>query len=163
MKNIYEVFEEFKKAPTHNEKISVLQRNSTWALRVLLQGTFDPNIKFVIDRVPYYKPDDSPPGLSFTSMHQELQRIYLFQEGNPRTSPNLSMDRREKILIQMLEGLEAKEAVVLMNMILKDQKVPGLDYDIVSEAFPSLLPPKPVITKGVKSGKTKKEKIPIQT
>jgi hypothetical protein len=29
---------------------------------------------------------------------------------------------------------------VYMNMILKDQKVEGLTYEIVKEAFPDLLP-----------------------
>jgi hypothetical protein len=44
------------------------------------------------------------------------------------------------LLIQILEALEASEADVFMNMILKDLKVKGLTYKIVQEAFPDLLP-----------------------
>ena len=138
MKNVYEIFEEFEKAKTKDEKIQVLRKNTCWALRNVLQGTFDPNIKFTVERVPLYKPGDSPPGMSYTSLHQELGRVYLFQEGNPKVPANLSEKRKEEILIQILEALEEKEAQVFMNMLLKKQKVPGLNAKIVKEAFPDL-------------------------
>lgn len=139
-KAIYEIFDEVEKAPTKKEKVEVLQKNSNYALRNVLKGTFDPNIQFVIDRVPYYKPSDSPVGLGYTSLYQELNRIYIFQKNNPKVDPNLSQERKEKILIQMLEALEKREAEVLMNMLLKKQKVKGLTYNVVKEAFPDILP-----------------------
>jgi len=140
MKNVYEIFTEFEKASTRDEKINVLRSNDGWALRNILKGSFDPNIKFVINKVPYYKPSDSPPGMSYSSIHKELDRVYLFEENNPRVSPNLSFKRKEEILIQILEVLEAKESEIFMNMLLKKQKVKGLTYAIVKEAFPDLLP-----------------------
>lgn len=139
-KAIYEIFDEVEKAPTKKEKVEVLQKNSNYALRNVLKGTFDPNIQFVIDKVPYYKPSDSPVGLGYTSLYQELTRIYIFQKNNPKVDPNLTQDRKEKILIQMLEALEKREAEVLMNMILKKQRVKGLTYNVVKEAFPDILP-----------------------
>lgn len=139
MKNVYEIFTEFEKASTRDEKINVLRSNDGWALRNILKGSFDPNIKFVINKVPYYKPSDSPPGMSYSSIHKELDRVYLFEENNPRVSPNLSFKRKEEILIQILEVLEAKESEIFMNMLLKKQKVKGLTYAIVKEAFPDLL------------------------
>jgi hypothetical protein len=139
MKNIYEIFSEFEKANSRDEKISVLRNNSGWALKNVLKGTFDPNIKFIFEQVPYYKPSDSPPGLSYSSIHKELERAYLFEVDNPRVSPNLSYKRKEEILIQILEVLESKESEIFMNMLLKKQKVKGLNYAIVKEAFPDLL------------------------
>ena len=139
MKNVYEIFTEFEKASTRDEKINVLRSNDGWALRNILKGSFDPNIKFVINKVPYYKPSDSPPGMSYSSIHKELDRVYLFEENNPRVSPNLSFKRKEEILIQILEVLEAKESEIFMNMLLKKQKVKGLTPAIVKEAFPDLL------------------------
>lgn len=138
-KSIYEVFEEFEKAPKKS-KVDVLRNNSTYALKNVLKGTFDPNVQFVIEKVPYYEPSDSPPGLGYTSIHQEIGRAYLFEANNPNVSPNLSLDRKEKILIQILEALEKREAEVFMNMLLKKQRVKGLDYKTVKEAFPELLP-----------------------
>ncbi len=136
--NIYEIFNEFEKANTRNEKIDVLRRHGNYALRSVLKGTFDPNVKFVIQNIPYYKPSDAPPGLGYTSINQELGRAYLFEENNPKVASNLSMKRREEILIQILESLEAKEAEVYMNMLLKKQRVEGMTTEIVKEAFPDL-------------------------
>ena len=139
MKNIYEIFTEFEKASTKEDRIAVLRKNSNYALKSVLKGTFDPNVRFSITEKPSYKPSDSPPGLGYTSIHQELGRVYLFESNNPKTSPNLSYERKKQILIQILESLESREAEVFMNMILKKQNVRNLDVNIVEEAFPGLL------------------------
>ena len=138
-KNIYEIFDEFEKAPSKQDKINVLRNNASYALKSVLKGTFSPNVAFTIDRVPYYNPSDSPPGLGYTNITQELGRAYLFEANNPKVDPNLSPARKEKILIQILEALEKREAEVFMNMLLKKQKVKGLDAKIVKEAFPDIL------------------------
>lgn len=140
MKNIYEIFAEFEKSETHHDRLCVLRFNGDYALKSVLKGTFDPNVQFDIDQVPYYKPGDSPPGLSYSSIHQELGRSYIFETNNPRTAPGLTKARKIQILTQILEMLEAREAEVYMNMLLKKQKVKGLTYEIVKEAFPDLLP-----------------------
>ena len=139
-KNIYEVFELFESAPTKKEKIEVLQKHASYALRNLLKGTYDPNIQFVIENVPYYSPSDSPPGLSYSSIHNEISRAYLFQKNHPKVDPNLTQQRKEQLLIQILETLEKKDAEIFVNMILKKQKVKGLSPSIVKEAFPDLIP-----------------------
>ena len=138
-KNIHEIFEEFEQASSRKDKIAVLQKNDSYALRQVLKGSFDPKIEFIIEKVPYYSPSDAPIGLGYTTISQELKRVYLFQKDNPKRDPNLSKERVEVILIQMLENLEAKEAVVFMNMLLKKQKVKGLTDKIVQEAFPGLI------------------------
>lgn len=139
MINIYEIFDQFVAAPTKAEKIDVLRKNDSYALRNVLKGTYDPSIQFVIERVPYYNPSDSPPGLGYSSIHQELSRVYLFEKNNPRVSPNLTDKRREQLLIGLLEAMEKREAEIFMNMLLKKQSVPGLNKKIVNEAFPGLL------------------------
>lgn len=138
MKNIYEIFDEFAKAETKQGRIEVLRKNDNQALRHVLRGSFDPSIEFAVESVPYYKPSDAPAGLGYTSINVELGRAYLFQKEHPKLDPNLTTERREKILIQILEALEAREAEVFMNMILKKQKVSGLNAKIVREAFPDL-------------------------
>lgn len=140
MKNIYEVFDEYVKAPTVDDKINILRTNSSYALRNVLRGTFDPNVKFVFNEIPAYKKSDAPPGLGYTSIHQELGRAYLFEVNNPRVSPTLTLERRKQILIQILESLEAREAEIFANMLLKRQNVEGLTYMMVRQAFPDLIP-----------------------
>lgn len=140
MKQVYEIFDEFEKAKTKKDKIAILQKNNNFALQTVLQAVFHPSVEFMIEKVPYYKPEQVPPGMGYSTIMQELDRLYLLIKGHPRSPEGLTDKRREEILIQMLESLEAKEAVVFMNMILKNLKVKGLDKNIVQEAFPGLLP-----------------------
>jgi hypothetical protein len=139
-KNMYEVFDEFEKRTTRDDKVAVLRFNGTWALRNVLKGTFDPEVQFVIEKAPTYRASDAPIGLGYTSIHQELGRTYLFEKNSPKVNPAMTQDRKEQILIQILEALEKREADIFMGMILKKQKVKGLTYSIVKEAFPDLLP-----------------------
>lgn len=139
IKNCYEILDEVAKATNDQDRKAILFYNKNYALKCILRAAFHPNIKFVFDRVPYYKPSDAPPGLSMSTLHTEINRIYLFEENNPRVSPDLTFERKEKLLIQILESLESREAVVLMNAILKDLKVPGLTKELALEVFPDLL------------------------
>jgi hypothetical protein len=140
MKNLYEVFEEFEKAPNRESRIAVLRNNDSYALKCVLNGTFNPYIRYVFEDIPPYRKSDSPPGMGYSSIHQELGRVYLFEVNNPRVDPNLSLERKKVILAQMLESLEEKEAKVFAGMIEKRLKVKGLTYKLVQEAFPGLLP-----------------------
>lgn len=140
MKNVYEVLEEVENANTKDERLNILRGNATWALRSTLKGVFDPNVQFVFEEIPAYTPSLDPAGLSPTSLHQELTRAYLFERDNPRVSNNLTYQRKVEILTQMLEALEAKEAKVLEGILTKKLKVKGLNYALVKEAFPDLLP-----------------------
>lgn len=138
-KNVYEVFEEIELAEDDFERIDMLRRNSSYALKSVLKGMFHPNIHFTITEEPKYKRSDSPIGMGYSNMTQELSRAYLFEANNPRVSPNLSMERKTQLLIQILECLEAKEADVFMAMLQKKPLV-GLTYEVVKEAFPDILP-----------------------
>jgi hypothetical protein len=139
MKNVYEILDDFVNAPTRAEKIEVLRKNGQFVLKSVLQGAYHPAIKFVIKKKPAYNISDAPPGLGYSNMDQELKRVYLFVENSPKVDRNLTYERKEQILIQILEALEAKEAEVFMNMLLKDLKVKGLTPKIIEEAFPGLL------------------------
>lgn len=140
MKNMYELFDEFVKAPDKESKIAVLRRDNRLVLKNVLQGAFHPAIQYVIKEAVPYKVSDSPPGMGYTSIEGEMKRIYLFVEGSQKVDPNLTLQRKKVILAQMLEAMEKREAEVFMGMILKDLKVKGLTYKIVQEAFPGLLP-----------------------
>jgi hypothetical protein len=139
IRNIYEVLDEFRTAKTKQDRIGVLRKNDNWALRNVLQAVFHPNVKFNV-KVPEYKKEHVPPGMSYDHMTSALQRAYLFQEGNPRTPPALTDKRKEELLIQILESLEPKEAEVFANMLKKDLKTPYLTEALVNEAFDGLLP-----------------------
>lgn len=142
IKNIYEVFDDFRNVKTKQDRIDVLRRNDNYALKNVLQGAFDPSIKFTIKKVPDYKKIDMPPGMSYSHMTEALSKVYLFVEGNGRRPAGLTDKRETELLIQILESLEEKEAEVYANMITKDLKIPYLTVNIINEAFPGLLPEK---------------------
>lgn len=139
-KNIYEVFDEFKKAKTKEERLSVLRNNDSWALKNVLMGAFHPDVKFVIKKIPEYRQVQTPVGFAYNHITDALGKVYLFMENNPKVSPNLTLERKEQLLIQILESLEKHEAEVFANMIKKDLKVPHLTAKLANEAFPGLLP-----------------------
>lgn len=140
MKNIYEVFDEVENAKTKKEKIEILQKNKSYALECVLRGMFHPNIKYKFNYVPNYRPSDAPGGMGYSSIALELDRVYLFEEGHPKAPPALTQERREQIFVQILEALEAREAEVFAGMITKKSPSKSIKYNLVSEAFPDLLP-----------------------
>lgn len=139
-KLICEIFGEIEAAKTKKDRLAILKFNDSYDLRCVLRGSFHPRIEYLINSVPLYKPNDSPDGLSGNTIINEIRRVYLFEKNNPNRAPNLSAKKMETILIQILESLEAREATVFMNMLLKKQKVKGLTYNLVKEAYPDLLP-----------------------
>lgn len=146
MKLVSELFEEVGKAKSIAEKIDLLRKGSkSLPVEILIQGAYHPNIEFVFSptELPDYKPDDVPKGMGYTDIPKELDRLYLFVKGSRKVDPNLSIQRRREILIQMLEAMEKNEAEVFLSMFKKDLSVYGITRRIASEAFPQLLPPLP--------------------
>lgn len=139
MKNVYEKFDEINAQPTLHDKLVTLRNNYDYTLGQVLKGTYDPNVEFVFDKIPDYKPSDAPPGLGYTSIAQELGRIYLFVKNSDRVSRDLTHKRKEEILIQILEALEAREAEVFAGILMKKQKL-DLSYDELRKVIPNLLP-----------------------
>lgn len=139
-KNIYEVFDDFKKAKNKVDRIAVLRKNDTKALRDVLIGAFHPSIQFTVDKVPDFRRVSMPPGMSYDHMSGALSRIYLFMAGNSRVPEGLTEKRKNEILIQILEALEEQEADVFISILKKDLKVPYLTPALIDEVFPNLLP-----------------------
>lgn len=135
-KSISEILEEASKASTNEDKIRILRANDSFALRVVLQYALDPNIKWLLPKgkVPY-KPSDYPDAHGV--LYKEARRLYLFVEGG---NPNLKQPRREYLYIELLESVDKKDAELLVA--IKDKKIPykGINYKLVKEAFPEILP-----------------------
>lgn len=139
--NVYEVLDKFESAETKDEKKNVLLSHSNSTFLEVLKNTFHPDVKFVFSKTPKkYIPSSSPPGLSQSSMNQEIKKCYLFMENHPNVSQNLTVEKKEILLIQVLESLEDREADVYMKMLGKNLKTKGLTYKLVKEVFPNLIP-----------------------
>jgi len=125
-------------------KIKILQQYDTQGLRMVLKAAFDPKIVWLVPEgnVPYIA-NDAPDGTEHTRLEQQARTLQNFvgvkQENgavNP-AKPEINTMRREMLFIQLLEGLSAGEAEVLVAVKNKtlNKTYKGLNASTVKEAF----------------------------
>jgi hypothetical protein len=140
MKNIYEVFDEFEEASSKSERMNVIQKNLSKTLVQVLELAFHPQYQWLITELPEnYVLPDTLPGISREQLSLQIRKLYLFRKGEP-TAEKLTPEKRNQLLLQMLESLEPREAEVVVGIFRKDLGVKGLTYKFVKEAFPNLIP-----------------------
>ena len=130
-----EVLDKVHKAKTKSEKVAILIVNDNSSLRMVLKASFDPKIEWVIPTgdVPYKK-NDAPMGTEHTVLQSEARKLWHFIKG---ADEETKQAQKERMFIQMCEGLHESEAQVLCDA--KDKKLhqvyKGLSKDVVREAF----------------------------
>lgn len=134
---ISEIFQKVSNAKTKAEKIKILQDNNTQALRSILIWNYDESVISMIPEgdVPY-TPNEAPAGTEHTVLEKEARKLYYFIKGGDES---LKQFQREKMFIQMLEGLHSSEAELLV--LVKDKKLQDkyrITKAVVQEAFPQI-------------------------
>lgn len=135
-----EIFKEFDKAKTREQRIAVLQKYgfaNVW-FREFLNYSFNPKIKFDIDKIPGYKPAVEPEGLCFSNLSNEMRRLYIFIQGHPKRVAKLSAKKESSILHSVLSTIHKDEAELLVKCFTKDLDIKFLTPSLVKEAFPNL-------------------------
>jgi hypothetical protein len=135
-----EILKEFSAQKTRKQKIAFLEKHKDNSnLKFLLQGSFDPNIKWRFDakKIPKYKPDDAPMGMNPSSLFVVLPKCSIFVNGHPKGS-NVTEKKLTELLIQLLESMHADESKLYVSMLKKKLKVKGLTEKLVLEVFPDL-------------------------
>lgn len=131
---LHEVLTKVNNAKDKPKKIEVLRKSDSQPLRQILKGAFDPKIEWELpEGVPPYKENEAPAGTEHTTLHTEARRLHYFIKG----ANTLTKAKREMMFIQMLEGLHAEEAALLINVKEKklNQVYKGLTDAVVKEAF----------------------------
>ena len=130
-----EIFTKVNNAKVKEEKIKVLKQHDSVPLRQVLKGAFDPKIEWDLpEGSPPYKVNEAPAGTEHTLLYTESKRLWHFVKGaDNRTSKT----RKEMLYIQMLEGLHADEAKLLISVKEKNLNTmyKGLTDAVVKEAF----------------------------
>ena len=128
-------------ASSKQERMKVIEKNLSKALVQVLELAYHPNFQWLVTEMPenYKIPTDMLPGLSPQTLSTQLRRLYLFQKGNPAAEV-LTVEKRNQLLLQLLESIEPREAEVVIGILSKDLGVKGLNYKFIKEAFPKLLP-----------------------
>lgn len=138
-KYISELFEEFEALKSRKAKMAFLKEHSDNDMfKAVLQGTFDPNIKWHIGKeFPSYVPDDAPLGLNPSSLLYEIPKCTVFAVGHPK-GKGVTPKRMTELLIQVLESMHPAESMIFEQMLKKKLKVNGLTEKLVLEVFPDL-------------------------
>ena len=135
---ISEVLRKVSNAKTKKEKIALLQKHNSQALRSLLIWNFDESVISMLPEgdVPY-TPNDAPVGTDHTRLEQEYKGFYRFVKGGQDSLKSL---KRESMFVQLLEGLSEEEAELLC--LVKDgnlnSKYKRITKAVVQEAFPAI-------------------------
>ena len=132
-----EVLQKVSNAKTKAQKIKILKELRTDALVSILIWNYDDSVKSMLPEgdVPY-KPNDAPVGTEHTRLLQEYRKLFHFVKGG---NDSLQRATRERMFIQMLEGLSAAEASLIC--LVKDKKLQK-KYKVtkacIDEAYPDI-------------------------
>ena len=132
---ISEIFTKINNAKDKPKKIEVLRQYDSPGMRMILKGAFDPKIEWDLPvGDPPYISNEAPAGTEHTYLEVEAKRLYNFAKGG---NDQLNKIRKETLFIQMLEGLHADEAKVLIDIKNKslNKTYKGLTSEMVKEAF----------------------------
>jgi len=133
---VAEFLEKVSKLKKKEEKVAALKANDSFVLRTILQGAFDPRIKWLLpEGEPPYKPNDLVDQENV--LIKDARKLAYFVEG---PYPGLKQVKREAMFIEMLETVAPADAKLLCA--IKEKKLPwkGITVDIVNEAFPGFIP-----------------------
>ena len=134
---ISEILRKVSNAKTKAEKIKLLRGHNSTALRQLLIINFDDSVISLLPEgdVPY-TPNDAPVGTDHSRLESEYRGLYRFFKGGAK----LPGSKRESMFIQLLEGLSAEEAELLV--LVKDGKLSSnykrITKAVIQEAFPAI-------------------------
>lgn len=132
---IAEILDKVSKVAKKEEKIEMLRKHDSSAIRTILKYALEPQIKWALpEGDPPYKPC---PYLDQENMlYSEARRLYLFIEGG---NPNLNKIKREALFIELLESIAPADAKLICAA--KDKKIPykGINVKLINEAYPGLI------------------------
>ena len=134
---ITEILQKVSSAKTKKEKVDLLQEYNNNGLRSILIINFDESLKFLLPEgeVPF-NPNDAPAGTEHTRLTQEYRGLYRFFKGGDASIKGM---RREQLFVQLLEGLHADEANMLVSACNQDlQSKYRITKAVVAEAFPQI-------------------------
>ncbi len=135
IKFVYEVIQEAQKAKTVEDKVAILKKNDSWALKDVLRGTYDEAVKWLL-------PEGQPPYTACeghnapSNLLRQNTNFKYFVDGGPGNP--MAPVKRESIFIKVIESIHPEDAKLVIGMINK-QPIEGLSADVINTAFPNLV------------------------
>ena len=131
---IYEVINKAAKTVKKADKIQVLKQNDSFALRTILQGTYNPNVVFSLPEGEPPYTENKPQSVPSTLLKQARMLGYFVE------SSQMQQYKKERKFIELLEAIHPQDAKIVLQM--KDKKpFKGISSALVKEVYPNLMPP----------------------
>jgi hypothetical protein len=133
---IAEVFKKINEARFNGDRVFILRKHDSSALRGLLKMNYDRSLVLSLPPgVPPFKKKKVPVGFGDTTLLTSAKTWYVFSK---ELSPTLTQAKREFLFITLLEALDPEEAEILLQA--KDRKLKlNLTAKVINEAFPDLI------------------------
>jgi hypothetical protein len=133
---IAEVFKKINEVRFNGDRVFILKKNDTLALRGLLRMNYDHSLKISLpEGAPPYKKKNVPAGFGDTTLLSSAKTWYVFSK---ELAPTLAQSKREFLFISLLESLDPVEAEIMI--LAKDRKLNlNLTAKVINDAFPDLI------------------------
>jgi hypothetical protein len=136
---VFEIFKAAHGAKTVERKLEILTEYKGDHIKALFIWNFDKGIESALPKgeVPYRKnqaPANTP---SHTRLEHEWHILYNFIRGG---NDSLSQMKKEQMFIQLLEGLHAEDAEILL--LVKDKELQSkyrITRNVVEQAYPEIV------------------------
>lgn len=134
--SLYEILNKTSQLPNYEDRIHFLRIHDNPALRNLLELTFDKNVRWNVPETIEYIPSKDWDNESY--FYREVKKLYLFIEG-AQSVHKLTQKQRDTFFIDMLEKINANDAILLLAV--RNKKLPWKEITkkMVTEAFPGIL------------------------
>ena len=134
--SLAEIVNTARKAETVEEKVAVLKRNESRALKDILALMCDERWTFDLpDTPPPFTPSDIHE--SHGLLYREMRKMPYFVE-QMKDGKGLNRERKESLFIQMLESVDSEDAMLLLRTIAKEP-YPDLSPEVINQAFPGAI------------------------
>jgi hypothetical protein len=136
-KSISEVVAETGKLKSTSEKVAHLQKNDSFALRTVVQATYDPSIEFLIPNTPPPWNKNEYEDEAKAMLISDSRRLRIFVKGGGYD--NIKPVKRESLFISFLEDIDNDDAELLANYMICKKPFKGISLKVIKEAFPQLI------------------------
>ena len=133
IKSLAEMIDEIEKQKTAASQTKLLKKYASAAMKAVVGYAMDPGVKFLLPLTdPPFRP--MPDGSDAQGRLISDHRKFIYFVDSP-TGRNLGALKREQMFIQMLEGLDVRDAQLLLRV--KNRKL-TVKMEAVRAAFPTL-------------------------
>jgi hypothetical protein len=133
---IFEILDGASKAKNKEERIAILRKYESWALKDVLRASYDKNVIFTVPTgAPPYEPN-LPESTPSNLLRKNTDFAYIVKGGSGDAMPAF---KREKLYIGILESIHPKDAEIVVKMVNKKLGIPKITEKVVKEAFPGLI------------------------